>query len=187
ACMGLLRMLLCVVTHNMHDSCRLFQSYHADFITHFMGIPQGFARYRLKRSPRRYAPRDDTPVMASEALPPLRHGERSVAISVFLYSATALHKIATSLRSSRRHARHGERSTTPATSWRAKRGHLGFSLQRHRTQEIAASLRSSRRHARHGERSTTPATSWRAKRGHLGFSLQRHRTQEIAASLRSSR
>ncbi|WP_311957624.1 hypothetical protein, partial [Halomonas garicola] len=41
ACMGLLRMLLCVVTHNMHDSCRLFQSYHADFITHFMGIPQG--------------------------------------------------------------------------------------------------------------------------------------------------
>ncbi|WNK20379.1 AI-2E family transporter [Halomonas piscis] len=38
--MGLLRMLLCVVTHNMHDSCRLFQSYHADFITHFMGIPQ---------------------------------------------------------------------------------------------------------------------------------------------------
>ncbi|WP_311950197.1 hypothetical protein [Halomonas piscis] len=39
--MGLLRMLLCVVTHNMHDSCRLFQSYHADFITHFMGIPQG--------------------------------------------------------------------------------------------------------------------------------------------------
>lgn len=42
--MGLLRMLLCVVTHNMQDSCRPFQSYRVDFIAHFMGPSRFKAR-----------------------------------------------------------------------------------------------------------------------------------------------